>query len=280
MKIEGKVTDKISSSPIRFAVVKLKEKQLSVRTGEEGEYEIKGIEEGNYTLEVSAMGYIPQTLQINLTTSCEQNFSLFPSYYFDLKTKTPYYTKMGIFFSLLFFVFLSLFLPERKPNPYRKEISQVVQTIELPPQLKELKEPPPPPKPQMPVAAESEAEVERETIDQTTGIDLEKTPPPIETDEVYEIWVVEEQPKLLMEYYVQPEYPEIARKGGIEGEVLLELIIDTSGYVIDVKVYQSLFPPLDEAAVKVAPKWRYKPARQGGRPVKVRILQPVRFQLK
>lgn len=199
---------------------------------------------------------------------------------YDLKEWTPYYTKISVVIALIGLIIASLVIPSREVKPYTRKVEVGVRAIELPPQLKQLEEPPPPPKPEMPVAAESEEEVEASTIDRTDFSGFEKKPPTLEAnDAIIDFWAVEEKPELLQKYYVTPEYPEIARKAGIEGQVVLELVIDTMGFVIDIKVLKSLHELLDESAVRAASKWRFKPARQRDKAVKVRVVQPVRFHL-
>lgn len=96
----------------------------------------------------------------------------------------------------------------------------------------------------------------------------------------FEFWEVEVKPKLLMKYYVAPEYPEFAKKAEIEGQVLLMFIVNEEGRVTDIKVVKSLNESLDAAAIKAVGKWRYSPAKQRDKPVKVRVIQPVRFELR
>ena len=83
-------------------------------------------------------------------------------------------------------------------------------------------------------------------------------------------------PELLLK--VQPQYPEIARRARIEGKVVLEAVIDGSGNVVNVRVLRSV-PLLDGAATEAVKQWKYRPARQNGRPVKVYFTVIVDFTL-
>lgn len=281
-EIRGKVVDKLIRRPLAFARISVKKTELNAVSDKNGEYVISQVPSGSWTLEASMSGYVSDRVE-NVSISVESptlvNFSLVPIGYFDLKERIPYYMKISAVITLILLIIVFRFSPTRAPKLRERRVEAAVQTIELPPQLKQLEEPPPPPKPEMPVAAESEAEVEAETIDRTDFSGFEKAPPAPEADMIYDFNAVEEKPELLQKYYVLPEYPEIARKAGIEGQVVLELVIDTSGLVIDIKVVKSLHELLDEAAVKAAHRWRYKPARQRDKAVKVRVLQPVRFRL-
>jgi TonB family protein len=76
-------------------------------------------------------------------------------------------------------------------------------------------------------------------------------------------------------------YPEIARKAGIEGRVILYILIDESGQVRDTRVVQSLGQAgCDEAAIEAVKSVRWKPAMQRDKPVKVWVAIPVIFRLK
>ncbi|MDI6839762.1 MAG: TonB family protein [bacterium] len=195
----------------------------------------------------------------------------------DLKEMTPFYTKLGLLITLVILCLACLFIPETKPKPYKLKAAIPIRTIELPPQLQQLKEPPPPPKPMMPVAAKTDEEVEASTIDRTVFEESWKKPPELKAT-VYEFWAVEVKPKL--EYYIEPEYPELARKAEIEGTVFLEVIVDTTGRVVDIKVTKSLHELCDQSAINAARKWIFSPAKQRDRPVPVRVQVPVRFVLE
>jgi len=76
---------------------------------------------------------------------------------------------------------------------------------------------------------------------------------------------------------VDPDYPESARRARLQGTVILEAIITTSGEVQQVRVLKSVNPLLDEAAVRAVRVWRYRPATLNGRAVPVSLTVTVRF---
>jgi protein TonB len=78
---------------------------------------------------------------------------------------------------------------------------------------------------------------------------------------------------------VRPIYPEIARSARIEGTVILEAVLDTTGRVTQLRVIRSV-PMLDQAAVDAVSKWRYTPSLYGGRPVSVLMTITVHFALQ
>ena len=84
-----------------------------------------------------------------------------------------------------------------------------------------------------------------------------------------------------IETYVVPEYPPKARARGIEGRVLLMVIIDETGKVEDdIRILDSI-PMLDQAALDAVHQWRFTPGRDAdGNPVRVQLEVPVRFRLR
>ena len=85
-------------------------------------------------------------------------------------------------------------------------------------------------------------------------------------------------PGLLRE--VTPDYTEQARRAGLEGEVLLEIVVGPDGGVRDVKVLRRLGAGLDEQAVEAVRQWRFSPARRLGTPVAVIVEVAVEFTLR
>jgi protein TonB len=84
-------------------------------------------------------------------------------------------------------------------------------------------------------------------------------------------------PKVLRR--VEPTYPENAQRAGIQGVVVLEVVIDKFGNVQAGRVIRSI-PLLDSAALSALKEWKYKPARdRRGRPVAVYSRVAVKFEL-
>jgi TonB family protein len=74
-------------------------------------------------------------------------------------------------------------------------------------------------------------------------------------------------------------YSDEARKLGIEGEVLVEVIFQASGQVQIVRVVKGLGHGLDEAARRAAEQIRFKPALQEGHAVDFPAIAHIVFQL-
>lgn len=78
-----------------------------------------------------------------------------------------------------------------------------------------------------------------------------------------------------------PTYPRSAQKRGLEGYVLLSLLISESGRVLQTKVIESEPAGLFEgAAIASVRQWLFEPARYQGKPVQVWSQQYVRFDLQ
>jgi TonB family protein len=75
------------------------------------------------------------------------------------------------------------------------------------------------------------------------------------------------------------EYPEEAKRAGLEGKVIIFALIDTSGKVIKVEIDKSTNPIFDESARKAMLHTRFDPARQNGKPVKLWYTLPILYKL-
>ncbi len=157
--------------------------------------------------------------------------------------------------------------------------------------------PPPPPKKVQPEIIEvpDEEEIEDEI---EIDLDVEMTEETVieevvfddapEEEDVDEIFtIVEDQPTPIggisaFYQYVQKKmkYPAQARRMGIEGKVFVQFVVDKDGSITEVKAVKGIGAGCDEEAVRVikgSPKW--KPGKQRGRSVKVRMILPITFKL-
>ncbi len=76
----------------------------------------------------------------------------------------------------------------------------------------------------------------------------------------------------------KPRYPPEAFAKRVEGKVVLEILIDASGRVIEARVVQSV-PLLDAAALETVREWRFTPAIKDGRAVAALARAPVTFRI-
>lgn len=189
--------------------------------------------------------------------------------------------------AVLLMAFVVLF-PSLEADAYDKK-QQVIIQIENIPETRQERRPPPPPRPVVPIASQSDDIPDDATIMETDldfGLGDLPPPPPLvvqddvdleeEEEEIVEIWRVEKQPEPVNN--PAPEYPEIARKAGITGQVVVEVLVNKEGKVEAIgNVHGN--EVFHEAAKKAAAKWTFTPAIQNDKPVKVWVSLPFRFQL-
>lgn len=87
-----------------------------------------------------------------------------------------------------------------------------------------------------------------------------------------------EAPTLLRE--VKANYTDEARRKGIQGEVILEIVVRRDGSVGDVRVLRGLRAGLEREAIDAVRQWRFGPARRHGVPVDVIVEVSVAFKLR
>ena len=88
---------------------------------------------------------------------------------------------------------------------------------------------------------------------------------------------VEVKPTILEK--INPVYPESARQEGVEGIVVVTVIIDENGDVESAKIFKSI-EGLDQAAMDAALACKFSPAMIQGQAVKVAMNIPFYFKLK
>jgi protein TonB len=164
-----------------------------------------------------------------------------------------------------------------------------IEVADIPP-TEQIKRPPPPPRPSIAIPTESEDIPEDETIPETelNMMELPPPPPPPKAgdaiDETFVFVPYDEPPAIIGGtgvLYKNLRYPEIARKAGVEGYVVVGALIDTKGDVIKTMIMRSsaLNVGFEEAAQTALMKTKWKPAMQRDRKVKVWISITVRFKL-
>jgi TonB family protein len=86
----------------------------------------------------------------------------------------------------------------------------------------------------------------------------------------------DQAPKIISR--IKFQYPSIAQKSGIEGRVLLKVLVGKTGSVKEVEVINSI-PELDAAAVKAIKNVKFKPGKYKGKPVDVWVRIPIDFKI-
>lgn len=155
--------------------------------------------------------------------------------------------------------------------------------------------PPPPPVIQQPEIIEvpDEEEIEEE-IEIELDVEFEEElvveelifeEPEEEVEEIFTI--VEDQPEYpggIGAFYkyvaTNLRYPAQARRMGIAGKVFVQFVVEKDGKLTDVQILKGIGAGCDEEALRVIKKSKaWKPGRQRGRPVKVRMIIPINFRL-
>lgn len=93
---------------------------------------------------------------------------------------------------------------------------------------------------------------------------------------VYEYFEVEEIPQKIKN--IVPEYPEMARRAGIEGTVTLKVLVNEKGAVDSVEVIDGP-PAFRKNSVQAAKSTVFKPAKYNDRAVACWVIMPFRFKL-
>jgi protein TonB len=103
---------------------------------------------------------------------------------------------------------------------------------------------------------------------------------PVNTDQPYFEFQVEKQ-VTTAPGSPQPRYPDMLKSANVEGEVLAQFVVDTTGHAEmgTFKVLKSSHELFTQAVRNVLPNMRFYPAEIGGRKVKQMVQQPFTFAL-
>ena len=77
-------------------------------------------------------------------------------------------------------------------------------------------------------------------------------------------------------------YPQDAQDNGIQGLVIVKLIVNTDGSVSDLEIVRSVYPSIDEEALRVMsllPRM-HQPAIKGGEPVRMSFNMPINAKIE
>jgi protein TonB len=215
-----------------------------------------------------------------------------------LDIRSDYKTTLMFGLALSLSIMIGLFRSDLRGQTDELQIQlsnqEVVQMEEIL-QTEQIERPPPPPRPPVPVEVPDDTILEDEDLDLDATLDLNDAvadlplppPPPVEkveTEPEPEIFLaVEQMPRVIggdgkvYEYLV---YPELARQAGMQGLVIVEIVVDETGVPSNPSITRSAGRVLDDAASEAVMKLRFVPGRQRGRAVKVRMSIPIRFELR
>jgi len=75
------------------------------------------------------------------------------------------------------------------------------------------------------------------------------------------------------------KYPSVAKKSGIEGKVYVLAHINESGVAEEVKLVRGIGGGCDEAAIEAVKQAKFKPGKNKGKTVKVKLTMAITFKL-
>ena len=211
----------------------------------------------------------------------------------DLRKQYPLYVEIGLVLSLaLLIVAFRADFSNESSFQVQMEEQETVDMKQIQ-QTQQEKEPPPPPKPPVPQEVPNNEVIENQDVDFDASLDMDERldtsqgPPQDEEEEEEEeqeiFMVVENQPELVggMKALQQSvEYPEFAKKAGIEGRVIVQFVVNEQGDVQDPKVTRGVHKLLNEEAIRAVKEQKFKPGKQRGQAVKVQMSLPVTFRLR
>lgn len=204
-----------------------------------------------------------------------------------------YYTvflQVGMLASLLLFIAaVNMELRPAEEEEYEAEEQELIEMEEII-QTEHQETPPPPPRPPVPQEVPNDEIIEDSDFDIDAEMSMDgpmDLPPPPEEEEEEEpeedfFTVVEQMPELiggLQELQSKIEYPEAARRAGIEGRVYVQFIVNEQGQVEDPQVVRGIGGGADEEALRAVREAEFRPGMQRGRPVRVQYSLPIVFRL-
>lgn len=203
----------------------------------------------------------------------------------DLSEESKVVIEQGFALSLALITMIFLTYKTFEVQAYEGSGEMEYVEIEEIPETEQMKKPPPPQRPQIPVPTESEDIPEDVTI-MDTELDLDAPPPPPppppgasrqrEESPIFLSW--EEGPEAIKR--VKPVYPPMAVKAGVEGKVILNIVVDEKGDVLEATIVMASPPGIfEDAAIAAMLQWKFKPAMQRDQPIKVRLGYPIEFVL-
>ena len=101
-------------------------------------------------------------------------------------------------------------------------------------------------------------------------------PKPVVHKGPYRVGGKVQAPQLIRQ--VQPVYPPLAKTARVQGDVVIDSVIDQQGKVTQMKVVSGS-PLLIQAAIEALEQWSYQPTLLNGKPVAVDMVVTVHFQL-
>lgn len=213
---------------------------------------------------------------------------------FDLKLHYKRIYELSLIASLVLCIVAFKFFPTFEGEKVQVEAAQELVQVEDVEATKQDAAPPPPPKPPIPIEAPSDQALEDIEIGDTE-IDMNEEvsgpPPPPPQEKVEEEEEAEPVFFVAVEEMPEPiggiegiqkriEYPEIARRAGVQGRVFVKAFVDEKGDVWKTELIKGIGAGCDEAALEAVKLTKFKPGKQRGKAVKVQVSIPILFKIQ
>jgi protein TonB len=199
----------------------------------------------------------------------------------EFKLRYPRYLKGAVLAALTLTVLFVWLWPGYQAKPYKLRQEKVIEIINIEPQADIVIPPPPAEVPRMPPEIEAASPDDPDAVDTIPDLIPIDTPiregllnPPREEG------FVPSSAQPVIRFQAKADYPEIARRAGLEGTVLVHALVDVHGRVDKTVVIQGVHPLLDKAAQAAALRCRFTPAKQRDFTVPVWVAIPYRFRLR
>ncbi len=97
------------------------------------------------------------------------------------------------------------------------------------------------------------------------------------TPNINEFVPVEKEPQVVKA--VQPVYPELAKRAGVEGKVYVKILVDTSGIPLKAVVIKSSDKIFNQVSIDAVMKFKFSSALKDNKPVAVWVVIPFKYTL-
>jgi len=196
----------------------------------------------------------------------------------------PRNIQIALSVSLLSFILIFNTIKGLLIAPYSGARAENITIVEEMAALEDITIPPPPvqrPQVQVEVAEPGETADQTDSLGEIVTLEFTSAdiiPPRV--DSIYEVYLVEVVPEITE--FVSPAYPEAAKQAGIEGRVVVQVVVDERGKIVPgtERILASTNDIFNEPALEAARSCTFKPGRMGDRQVKVRVNIPFSFKLR
>lgn len=195
------------------------------------------------------------------------------------KDQYPQTLRWSVLGALVVLVIAILVMPEYRPTPYRLA-DQSTQLMEIEMEAPPIDEP-------RPQVIDRPRNLEPAMEDDPNVEDYPDIPPLIEVPPNTGPWISPAQDAPFVVASAKPrllqgavaDYPEIARLAGMQGTVMLKVLVDLDGSVAQVEIIKGVHSLLDKSAVAAARKLLFTPGTQQKVPVRCWVAVPFRFYM-